>query len=100
MRAWLKTVPTWALIGLILILAPVAGYAFNAHLAADVQQSADIRSLAKIVDQMAVVVEYNRELAEANEEKLDGAQAQLAATQLRLERLMGRIESRLDNPGQ
>jgi hypothetical protein len=49
---------------------------------------------------MAVVVEYNRELAEANEEKLDGAQAQLAATQLRLERLMGRIESRLDNPGQ
>jgi hypothetical protein len=47
MRAWLKTVPTWALIGLILILAPVAGYAFNAHLAADVQQSADIRSLAK-----------------------------------------------------
>lgn len=99
MRDWLKTVPSWALIGLVLCLAPVAAYAVVDHLQADKKQSTDIAALASTVEDMAKIVEYDMAQTEENADEIKDMRARLEETQRRLERLLGRLEARLDRAG-
>lgn len=91
MRDYLKTLPQWALIGLLLITGAATVYAVNTHLATDNQQSQDIKSLASVVGDMRVVVEYNMKEVE----RFHDTEEDLRETQMQLQRLVGLIEANM-----
>jgi predicted negative regulator of RcsB-dependent stress response len=92
MKDWLQTVPRWFLLGLVLALFPVVSYGFWGHLQHDEKQDETLSILVNTVSNIVVVVEYNRKGHENNTRTLERAQD----VQLRVERLLGRLEEHLD----
>lgn len=92
MKDWLQSVPRWFLLGLVLALFPVVSYGFWGHLKQDAKQDEALSTLVSTVGNIVVVIEYNREGHEKNARTLEKAQA----VQLRVERLLGRLEEHLD----
>jgi hypothetical protein len=83
-------------VGLLLLTSAVTVYAINMHLVMDQTQSSDISQLASTVSQLTVVVEHNYKETERNATKMEENAKLLHDTQMRLERILGRIESRMD----
>jgi methionine-rich copper-binding protein CopC len=96
MRDYLKTLPQWALVGMLLLTSAVTVYAVQAHLKIDNQQTADLAVLASTVSNLTAVVEYNYMQIEGNADTIKDNNELIRDTQIRLERIMGRIEARLD----
>lgn len=96
MKDILDKLPRWALILVIIILLGPAGYALTLHVSTDMKQSTDISDLATTVSNLAVVVEYNYKETERNSNTVASNTATITETQMRLERILGRIEARLD----
>lgn len=92
---WEK-LPQWFLIIAVMILLPMAAYTVSHHVKIDDQQSADLKSLADTVSNLTVVVEYNYKETQKNAAKMESNTTLIHETQNRLERIMGRIEARLD----
>ena len=92
---WEK-LPRWALIVAVMVLSPLAVYTVTAHFGTDNQQSEDIATLTQTVSQLAVVVEYNYKETERNSHTAQANNELIHETQMRLERILGRIENRLD----
>lgn len=92
----MKELPKWALYVVIALLVPLSGYTVWAHIDTDNTQSEDIKTLAATVANLTVVVEYNYKETERNSATAQANADTLHETQMRLERIMGRIEARLD----
>ena len=92
----LGKLPNWALLVAICILAPLAIYSITQHVNTDSQQSIDLQTLSNTVSSLVVVVEYNYKETERNSEASASNAKIIHETQARLERIMGRIEARLD----
>ena len=92
MKGWLQSVPRWFLISLVLALFPVVSYGFWGHLQQDAEQDEALSILVQTVSNIVVVLEYNREGHEKNTRTLERVQA----VQMRVERLLGKLEEHLD----
>jgi type VI protein secretion system component VasK len=90
----------WLLAGAILTLSGLGYGAVQDHRTAAQEVRSDLDQLAEIVKQLTVVVEHNYEEAEDQKEDLDQLQDRMLATQLRLERLLGKLEARVDKGGE
>lgn len=92
----LKELPKWALYLVVSLTIPLSAYTVWQHVENDNSQSADISQLATTVANLAVVVEYNYKETERNGNTVQANAQTIHETQMRLERIMGRIEARLD----
>ncbi len=107
-RTALGILPKGVLVSIIITLLGALGtmgyaggkFLWSEHKATKAQlqsNSEELRDLITLTENMVRVIEYNSELAEENETEIEDVREKIHAAQLRVERILARVEARLDN---